>query len=423
MTKLRFISFSLIFVLIPFFLAVPSFASTDDSFLVDVLPYGLGLNSVGSVSVDGNSFFGVGGSVEINLPEFSAVSYVDILLFLGNGWPPLLNFTVYGQALNVEYFGPYDNYVRIYGMVSAPLAQNKVITLGYSQSNSSYFLSISILSVRFSSINSPLQIVPGLQYATIEGDNYSWTGTSGYSRYVETSSIFSYQIQIDSWQGFDNLDVFTLVSSFSISSISVFIDGSVSVPFSISYLASAADFFNVPNLISFSLDLRNIPRSDDPIIIDINGSLNLGTATFQCFDIHGFVYPSVESPEVSWLGRIFNKLSSGITDIISSIATWGQNIVNAILGDPSNPPDNPVSDGSMENQAGQIEDYLDSFDQVERPDIGDIDTDISEIVPPNEFTSWTSWLSDIFDNYFFFYQITLSVIMILSGYVLFGKRG
>lgn len=344
--KLRIISLILILALTPVVLALPAFAA-EGQYLVDLKAYNFGINQVTGegASFNGFSFATYKDSTfQFPMPNSSPVYYVDFIIQGDGALPWDLQAYVGDVRLTGVRFGDNNDLYRFYGPVSQKNVFTGYIPVRLYQPSTDYFLRGNFISFNYSDTCSPFILEPGSQYLTLEGDVYHFTGSStGYGRYVDTTSILEYMIHIPDWQKYDYLDVLIQLATSSLSSIDIFCnDGGCSVPFTYSYLNNILNFDNTFNVIHLRLDLSDLQRTSDDIIIDILGTVNIGATWARCFEINAFVKSSAPTPEVSWLGRVVN-----------SIETWGEKIVDAILGNSESPPDTSVGD-DLVNQGQQI---------------------------------------------------------------------
>lgn len=76
----------------------------------------------------------------------------------------------------------------------------------------------------------------------------------------------------------------------------------------------------------------------------------------------------------------------------------------------------------MESQATQVGDLVDGLTEVTKPDVEDIDLDLSGIVDDDTISSSTSALSVLLSNDLFLNMGFISLTISLIGYVFYGKR-
>lgn len=399
----RIISFVVIFALIPVLLAVPAFAA-EDQYLVDLKAYNFGINQVAGegASFDGFSFSTYKDSTfQFPMPNSSPVYYVDFIIQGDGALPWDLQAYVGDVRLTGVRFGDNNDLYRFYGPVSQKNVFTGYIPVRLYQPTSNYLLRGNFISFKYSDTSSPFILEPGSQYLTADSDVNSWSGSDpGYGRYIESPSVMYYTIHIPSWQKYDRYDLVVQVSAYSISSIDVYVDGGGSVPFTYSFIDGSADFYNIPNLISLQLDASDVERLSGDIIVEFIGTVNVGSTWFRCFEINAFVNSSAPSPEVSWLGRIWN-----------SIENWGQNIVDAILGSKDNAPDTSAGD-DLVNQGQQIQDFEHQHQEVINGNTGAItdSLDITGFVPALSLIS--SYVGNTFDILGPYQQVILVPISI-----------
>lgn len=129
-------------------------------------------------------------------------------------------------------------------------------------------------------------------------------------------------------------------------------------------------------------------------------------------------FNSVVSSISSWGQNIITGLGDKLTEVKNTVATWGKNIVDAIIPDTGQ-ADQVVDDAV--SKGDQIGDLNDQMNSVERPDLSG-SGDISGIISPGDLSSSTTFLTTVVNAPYIGQVIMLSLILSLAAYVLFGKR-
>ena len=201
------------------------------------------------------------------------------------------------------------------------------------------------------------------------------------------------------------------------------------MPVSVSYLNDSS-FIKDPFIFTVCVDLRGVDRnSDDVPQVIFTGNCytaDIGANGFAINSCQGELDVSLVDPDVTWLQKIKNSIDGFWQDVGSwfagignKIETWGQNIVDAINPD-SSAVDDIIEDAS--NKGDQIGDLNGQMNSVEKPDLSG-SGDISSVISPGDLSSSTTFLSAVVNAPYISQVVTLSLIMSLAAYVLFGKRG
>lgn len=232
---------------------------------------------------------------------------------------------------------------------------------------------------------------------------------------------YEHEITIVNWNQYDFIDVTFCVDAYSIDSINCTLGG-IYLP--VEYL-SVSSSSNVENskppdgiafyppsqkLITLRIDLRGLNRSlNESPTITIIGSYYTGILSTYIFSgAFGYVESSVIDPDTSWLGKIYNNISK-LIDTLRELYVPNQNI-----------PDD--FNDSVSTQATEFEEMIDIMDSVTRPDLEDVDPDISGMVNPGDVTLLTSGIKSILELESIRVFFLLSLTLCLVAYILYGKR-
>lgn len=120
------------------------------------------------------------------------------------------------------------------------------------------------------------------------------------------------------------------------------------------------------------------------------------------------------------LNTIFNQMSSGFTAVIQKIGSSADKIIAALA-----PDDGGASEefqDEAQQQAGAIKDGVDIMGSVEKPDVGDIDADVTDFLDTSAVGLMAGTINIFFRNNVFYQIFSLVLIMMMASYVLFGKK-
>lgn len=123
---------------------------------------------------------------------------------------------------------------------------------------------------------------------------------------------------------------------------------------------------------------------------------------------------------ISRFNTLFTQLTDTTNSIVSSISTWGQNIINTLTGNDGGAAEE-FEDHAQE-QAGQVSDGIGKIDAVEKPDIGNIDANVDDYLDASAVGLLAGTINIFFQNNIFYSIFSLVLLMMLASYVMFGKK-
>ena len=153
---------------------------------------------------------------------------------------------------------------------------------------------------------------------------------------------------------------------------------------------------------------------------------NISVDTMNIMDIlgNGF-YPMFEEVR-SYVQSIYEDLvdfktnvNQWLTEIFMEIRTWGERLEQALTPNLS---EHQESMDDAASQATEIQDAMQDMEQMERPDVDDIPSDITTIITGNEVIIATQGLGLLMMNPVLRELLTMAFTLALAAYVLFGKR-
>lgn len=237
--------------------------------------------------------------------------------------------------------------------------------------------------------------------------NFNVADTINYREWNVDGTVTANDVQFiatsDQWKKYDFLDFQFLYYVDSINTVSAMLGNSnLSCTYNIVENSSgdSEKFYYV----TCRVDLRGIDRttSSQPMVrIEGSEPTYSGSRGYA-----GVVYMAgiVEEAEVSFLTFWFNKITKGI-----------DNIVNALSD--RNGSDDLQND--VDNAGSELDNIGDIMDSVTRPDIGGVDTDITDEIGSDVDPSFitTFFQSDYVASIF-----SIVAVLATAGYVLYGKR-
>lgn len=451
-------------------LAVPSYAA--ESPWLEVLDYD-------SFNEYGNFFqFTTSASISYDLPFAMSLQYVDILAYISGSVPTSIQAKWDGGNDSSELIiVPLGNKLyRIYGYI--PSYTYYSVGLSFTSPGTTY---CTLLSFKVSSSALSGFDVPVSAYLFADGDwidfSFSGSGEAASASIPISSSVSSWSysagINIAAWQNYDFIDIaFSVYGAASINSLSAMFDSAdgdqIGGYLDISYSYISESFYNDGNYeVVVRIDLSSVDRtSDNALVLRIDGEHNGEEISFYISDVTGYVVPSYTDPDVHFLQKIWNSITSGfssvgswisnqtssfvssINSLISNINTWAfdvdghglawllaqirfklismyddfsgffQQIITLLEGKDADDMQQDVQD-----QVDEFNDMQGVIDSVTVPDVDNIDTDISHVVSTDQINAVTGVYGSIFGISFISDFVALTSVLGLASFLIYGKKG
>lgn len=122
---------------------------------------------------------------------------------------------------------------------------------------------------------------------------------------------------------------------------------------------------------------------------------------------------------VTSINGFLNNVGLWLTNLENTVATWGKNIVDAIIPDTGQ-ADEVIDDA--ESKGDELGGLNDQMGSMVKPDMSG-SGDITDIISPGDLSTSTSFLAIVVNAPYIGQVVMLSLILSLAAYVLFGKRG
>lgn len=414
----RILPLVLTVLLLPALLAVPVMADeVIDSGWIDILDYGYaqGYNSNHIPLVAGKRV-----ELVFNHPTDTFIYSYDILFRTDDSNPVIATANSYLTIVNLG-----NGLYRAYGNHSR---QNHNAYFYYTNTDGTY---IDILSLRASvkSFDSYEKVVSGIVYdysvspAIQSAINYRGdanpSGTVEFRAQSHTDMSYRTDLDIYSWQAMDYIHL--SMSSFcsGINSVQVMLNG-LTVPFEYNLIESSGGNGVTLYLIDLVIDCRGLNRSSGSnIIVQVTGSTVAASAgNFVIQSCLGLVAVDPPSPLVFWFNELSGWIVNQTSAITSSIATWGQNIINALGGnnDASQVTDN------INSAVGELEGIQSVMDGVSRPDLNAIDFNVSGMLDTSAVAVYGNIFSTLIGNQYMTNILMIAFILAAASFLLFGRR-
>lgn len=404
----RYISLALTAVVLICSLSFPSYAAevSNDTFInvFDYLQYD-------PFVISANEPY----TYRFDLPVDNIIYYVDFIFLANNGMD------------SVKLFGSDMTLVHLSGDLYRAYGQSRIgydyVELQFLNHYSTwiYPCALNVSYNQNDKFNAEVLAKVGFQSSTTY---LSLNRNDSYPTSFNFNGAFPSDCQIDfqltDWEKYDYIDFIFYLDTYSISSLNASIDGII-LPLHFEQISVEGGNFN-EFYYYCRLDLSGIKRtlSFDPIIkLTFDSKIDDNINTLQLVSCNGYVSLELVKPLPFLFDSLFSKLGNWFSSLNSSVDSWGQQIVDSLVGDSSQV--NEVVD-QMGVQADQVQQNNDALQQLQKPVIDPNTSDITGIVSPSNTVKYTLFLTRIMNAPILADVIMLAMIFSLAAYVLFGKR-
>lgn len=118
----------------------------------------------------------------------------------------------------------------------------------------------------------------------------------------------------------------------------------------------------------------------------------------------------------------FDNLLLTLNDHFNYFLEWSANALDALTGSEEDQQEAEQFEQEANKSNQDLNDLSGKLDAVSRPDIDNIDIAVDSYIPADGITLLTSPFNIVFGNGYIFKILSVSLIMALVSYVLFGKR-
>lgn len=258
-----------------------------------------------------------------------------------------------------------------------------------------------------------------INYTSSSGPVYKiWTGQNAYEPFLASISISSSE-----WKKFDFLEIKSLMKVGQITSVIAYL-GSDVIPLDVNFFSDSSIDINYFYL-SLSLDLRNINHnSTTPLTIEILGNEYIGSCSGSIIASTGFLDLADFDSYLYFLSNIFDSVELGFSDVISSLGSNTEKIVDTLTSIFSGSGVGESIKQESQNQSNKIDTALGGLNSEDPPDISSIQDamDYTGIISPDIVTNSTTFLMAMFDVPLIYKISMLGLMFALVATVLFGKR-
>lgn len=402
-----------------FFSPVEAHAAEEDTYWLEAMDYG-GFSTDPNAKYGTTSYFTPAPGTNtfyIVLPRLMVVKYVDIIVYTGGGWWPAgLTFKAFGNSLNVQRWGPQENYWRLYGPVTTSKAQYDRIELNVTNPTSGN-LYMDVLSAKVSS-NTPYSDVSATwsiyQDSHTEDGSFPSVNAADWASPSEEAGNLRIEIPYGQWLNYQHIDLMMLFDVAHIDGITAcLVNDQGFIPVSTQYLNND-DYPDAFNMLSISVDLTNVQPAQTNLRIYI--TFHTGVTSYNNFilySIHGWSPTFAPNTYSFWFPKLIDALNQGF----SSMYTPPEGA--------SPPTPSPGMSGAQEviqGGIGAIEQDLNLIATVPRPDLGSIDMPSSRL-DDIDYNSNVSHLTMITHSQPFRLIFFFAALFMVIGTVIYGRRG
>lgn len=385
-----------------------------------------------SISDNGTNIFRMPDTytLAIPTPKEMRIRKIDLLIRTPAPYPiTSASCTVNTTTMELDVLRIGDNLVRIVGDI--PDATYKTINIRLGRPGTTY-QPFEVLSCKVTpllvqefvcdaSVDFAGTTYPTGQHINILGD---WPEHATYSDLV--------RIDIRDWQKYDSITIWGSTDGFAINTIRANLS-TTGIPFTVSFIQPAlgsewSDFVHDGDitdkndyseyyggegiahttplqgryLFCITVDLTGLDRSlPDPMFVYLSGNYD-GYAgfSFNCQYVNGRVV-TADTAGLTW----WHRFTAFMTDLFG--------------GDEPAPDDFQDDAGEQHDELEDMNEQLESFT---KPDIEDMEMEVSDIVDPGSAQGFTDALSSLTGNSLSLNMMTITLTIALVGYILYGKR-
>lgn len=398
-----------LFVFLAFLVPPANASSTNDYRMFDVLEFT-------TVNDSGQNVFWTSGeqrTIYFTLPFQTWIVYVDLLMDLGGTKPTSITVNIDGfettaKELTMKHVS--GNVYRMYGYTNARIGNRLDVNITKPSGESYYeVLSLKISGSAMHQYDDNVRIFHDnvtVDTWTPGSDRllYQFDGGSAANGVYRT---FSMQYWILNWERYDYFDIVAVFNVGQINSVSAYC-GNTLVPLDYQVIDTGNNE-NSNYMVICRIDISGLDRTgDDPYIV-VTGTAKFGVNDTFFYSGTGYIEQTYINPFIVWLQKIYNELSIGF-----------DNVVDAIYATSSSDQEDQIS--GAETQASEMENLIEDLEQVTKPDLDDIESDVDDIVSGDAVAIATSGLAVLMNNPVLTPLFSLCMLFSTAGYVLFGKR-
>lgn len=375
-----------------------------------------------SVQENGSNFFtinGTNGLLTIPLYGQYHLRKVDILLWNPSGQrPSSATCTAGGKTTNLDVLAIGGNLTRIVGYIPESVYTSIRIDLKKTTTTSQTY---EVLSYKVTALGVQEFQISSSVYVESYGTTGTYTTNYNIPLWCDPSDYYTdganwlARVTVSEWEKYDSLSIWGSATSASIESIRASIT-STALPIVVDYIdaesyemfvdgdpASSVTAEFGKYLYHVYIDLSGVDRSltTQPLYLYITGSYDITVqAYFNCQYVNGSV-STADTTNVTW----WNRFTSFFTGLFGGDSTKADDF-----------------ESEMVQQGQDVQDAVDQIDTVTRPALDDVEVDIGQIIEPSGSDQLANLMGQLFNNYLITSMVTISLMVALASFIIFGKR-
>lgn len=375
-----------------------------------------------TVNDAGTNYFAFNTSTSVNIDAGyeSVVSYIDMVWFCGYGAPDTIYLWRSAKetarlSLNIERIGT-SNFYRVYGNVGGYTLRNFKfdVTSTKAYSGTTTYRSYEIRSCRIAGSIATYPLTMSYDISPDATAEYSQNAVYEPLVDLEYGAPIPYtmEIRVEDWSLYDYLDIFISMQGSTVDSVVVEHNGRA-LPFTTtdhgtSYAGQTnQDLYSGVVLgdtyMMLHVDLTTIQHSSsiDPTIT-ISGFYNTGQyASMGWNSAIGYIRDAERGGVLHW----FNLAKEFLTDLLGSDGTSTDDF-----------------EDNAAQQGGEIGGLNDELENVTKPPIEDIQTDVDDYLDPDDAQEAYAVFATLTGNSLVSSMLVMALTVALVAYVLYGKR-
>lgn len=410
------------------------------------------LLEITSVQEDGDNWFsmdGKTGTVSIPLPVEMRLCKIDLLVTNGSSDPPTSVSIVKGETQKALTVVRVNNTTtRIYGNI--PTGYYKSIEINFSKSGTGS-TAWQMLSCKVSSLETIDNTAQGTLKRSYTDPN-PLTLPNNFSVAGDNESvIYEYllvPVTITDWRKYDQVTLYGSISKMALNSFRASI-GNKGLPYEITYMESiptgtdSYEHFRYEYISSTETNYYGVVGTPDEfskeegfaagssdstsvvvyggsvlytVTIDLTGIDRSMSGNLECF------FTCIANPAIGYAFNVQNASGSVLVADTTEVSWWVR--FTSFMRDlfPSKSEEGEAFEEEAENQAGQMEDLNNQLQDVTRPNIEDVETDLEDYVSSQDMQATKEGLEELMNNQLVVSTLMISLTVSLVAYILYGKR-
>ena len=378
-----------------------------------------------TTNANGTNVFSITTSavVSIQLPQRMKLRKVDMLVVTPNGvYPSKVSVTADTQTFDLTVYKVAQDLIRVSGYI--PNTMYSTLNIKFQKTSSTkaeyQFLSLKVSSVGMQEFQANYEVY-------VDGVNYGTEHDIELPSYADTPSSTEYMgiVRVLDWAKYDVLTIWGAVYDGSIDSIRANF-GTSGLPYTVNY-------FSGDSLGAWSDTITEYKPGTDSYLGDTQYTPEYNTVLFCItIDLAGVDRAAEDLPTIyisgsyDWSqGAFFNVqyVNGGILVADTSTPSlWNRftSFMKGLFNPDDSDSENEISEA--EQIAGEIDDLNSQLQEMDRPSVDEIPVDLGVYVSPADTQLMAAQLTTFTNDSLFGTILSMSLVISMIGYVLYGKR-